>query len=145
MYQLHSLRCCVVAITALLAGMTAHAHHSLGMFDMQKTTKLQGTVSRFEWTNPHAWVWVSVANDRGELQEWGLEMAALSMLRRGGYTKDSFKAGDKVSVELHRVKDGRNGGAFVRAIFADGRMVGRAPGVAPPAGGPPGAAGPTEN
>jgi hypothetical protein len=134
---------------AVSVGVVCSAHHSLGMFDMQKTSTLQGTVSKFEWTNPHAWIWVTVADSKGESQEWGLEMAALAMLRRGGYTRNSFRPGDKVSIEMHPVKDGRNGGAFIRATFADGHTVGRAPGALPPGllpgDPPPGAAGPTEN
>jgi hypothetical protein len=137
----------------LATGGVALAHHSLGMFDMQKSATIDGTVSKFEWTNPHAWVWVTVNGANGKQEEWGMEMAALSMLRRNGYSKDSFKAGEKVKIELHPVKDGRIGGAFIRATFADGRTLGRAPGAGPP-GGPPGAVGtrnvagdgsPTEN
>ncbi|MGC3982919.1 MAG: DUF6152 family protein [Steroidobacteraceae bacterium] len=126
-----AMNAAVSACGVLLAN-GSDAHHSLGMFEMNQTITVKGTVRVFEWTNPHAWVWLTVPNDSGGVDEWGVELAALSMIRRNGMTKDSFKAGDKVSMSIHPSKEGK-GGSFIYATFEDGHIVGRKPG----SGGPP--------
>ena len=123
-------RVLIVLSAAVLATGMVTAHHSLGMFDMTKTTAVTGTVRVFEWTNPHAWLWITVAN-AGDNEAWGFELAALSMIRRNGLSKDSFKPGDKLTVSMHPAKQG-HGGSFIFATFADGHTVGRAPGNGPP-------------
>lgn len=121
------------ALAALLLPLAAYAHHSFGWFDMSRTVTVSGTVKKFEWTNPHAWLWVTVTDAAGASQDWGAEFAALSMLRRQGYDKDTFKPGDKVTLQIHPLKDGQQGGSFVSGTFADGRTIGRTAA----AGGPP--------
>jgi hypothetical protein len=122
----------------------ANAHHSFAQFDMSKHVTLKGTVRTWEWTNPHAWLWVyvsevdgkPVADKDGNPVIWGLESAAPGELTRSGVTMKSFKPGDKITVEASPMKDGRNGGSMGKVTFEDGRTLGGGQG-GPPSGGPP--------
>jgi hydrogenase maturation factor len=78
----------------------AAAHHSFAMFEPTKTLTFKGTVKTFQWTNPHVIVWVLVQpDDGGPAQEWSLETTSPGVLTRNGWTRQSLKAGDRVSVE----------------------------------------------
>lgn len=109
----------LVVASALAA--TAQAHHSFSMFDLTKSVTIEGTVKTFEWTNPHSWLWVEVADKDGKSQVWGIETGSPSMLQRRGMQRTVFKPGDKVSVLLHPNRDGTTGGSFMKATFPDGR------------------------
>lgn len=128
------MRVRLFALLALAAG-SAQAHHSFGMFDMSANSSVHGTVKTFEWTNPHAWIWVTADGQDGKRGDWGFECAALSMLRRMGFTKDSFTPGETVTIDFHPVKSGQQGGSFIGATFADGHTLGRKPGGGGPAPG----------
>jgi hypothetical protein len=90
----------------------ASAHHSFALFDRSKTTTITGTIRTFEYVNPHAWIWVNVANDQGSVDVYGLETAGTSMLRRMGIPRDTFKPGDKVTMVMHPLKSGEKGGEW---------------------------------
>ena len=105
------------------------AHHSFAMFDNQKETILSGTVKTFQWTNPHIWIQLDVADAQGSVKEWGVEGSTPAILGRKGWTRHSFQPGDKVVMTIHPLKDGQMGGAFMRATFADGHVLSEAPGV----------------
>ncbi len=113
--------------------MVAAAHHSFAMFDMQKDMTLSGTVTSFQWQSPHTWLQVQVAGGGGQSVEWSLEMGAPGMLYRNGWRQKSVKPGDKVTVVIHPLRDGRPGGSVVSAILADGTHVGATGGSATPA------------
>jgi hypothetical protein len=103
----------------------AAAHHSFAMFDMQQDLTLNATVKSFQWQSPHTWLQVQVADSKGENVEWSLEMGAPGMLYRNGWRQTSVKPGDKVTVVIHPLRDGRPGGSVVYAILADGTRVGQ--------------------
>jgi hypothetical protein len=113
---------------------SAMAHHSFAMFDMNKTLTLSGTVTNFEWTNPHSWIWIQVPDAKGGSQLWGLEGQAPGELTRHGWTRHSINIGDKISVQIHPLKDGQLGGSFRVVTLADGTMLssGMAVGPQPP-------------
>jgi len=115
---------CAVALAAGAWTTGAWAHHSYAMFDRGKTVTLNGTVREYRWTNPHTWLQVTVPNDAGGTDEWSVEMGSPFELLRNGWTAKTIKAGDKVSVQIHPVKDGTKGGGFVSAMDADGRQLG---------------------
>jgi hypothetical protein len=104
---------------AALYAMPAWAHHSVAMFDMAHTKTLNGVIKAFEWTNPHAVIWFVTVDDKGAEQLWPVEMTSPGNLARSGWSKHSLNPGDKVSVELHPLRDGRNGGALQRVTLTD--------------------------
>ena len=114
-----------VALFALLAGvvMPALAHHSFAMFDMSKSVTLEGTIKQFDWTNPHTFVWVNVVNGKGETQTWGIEGQSPNFLGRRGWSKNTVKPGDKVSVVISPLKDGRTGGMFRSMTLPTGKLI----------------------
>ena len=109
-----------LAVMGLAAGalaaadVPAMAHHSYAMFDRSRTVKINGTVKLFQWTNPHIYLWVTV-NNKGKEELWGIEGSSPNSLSRMGWNKHTLDPGDKVSVELQPLKDGRTGGFFVKA------------------------------
>ena len=122
-----ALALAVAAATALAAGAAAPAlaHHSFAMFANDKTMVVKGTVKEFEWTNPHAWLHVSVMTPEGATQNWSFEMGSPAQLSvRGGLKPDSLKPGDSVSVQIHPMKDGSHGGSYMAAKLASGATFG---------------------
>ena len=108
---------------AVLAGAApALAHHSTAAFDMDKTIEITGTVEDFQWTNPHTWTNVKV--EGGETAGiYGLEGMSPNYLGRNGWTKSTLKPGDKVTFQVHPLKDGRKGGFMVAVKMADGTLL----------------------
>jgi hypothetical protein len=103
------------------------AHHSFAMFDNDKTVALQGTVKEFDWTNPHAWLYMVVTDPAGKPVEWAFEMASPLQLVSKGWKQDSVKAGDKVTIQMHPMKDGSHGGSSVSVTLANGTVLGQQP------------------
>ena len=112
-----------VLVAALVAGGTQlAAHHSFSPFNTEVEKTITGTVNRFEWTNPHTWVWVDV-QENGKTVTWGVEGMSPNYLARRGWSKNTFKPGDKVTLTIRPMRDGSPGGMFVRGILADGKPV----------------------
>ena len=102
----------------------ANAHHSFAMFDITKTVEYQGTVKELEWTNPHSWLVVMVPNAQGEMVEWALETNSPGKLARNGWRARIVVPGDKVTVELHPLKNGESGGQLVSVVLPNGTKLG---------------------
>jgi hypothetical protein len=122
----------VSAIPLLLSGLlfgssAASAHHSFAMFDANKNITVEGTVKAVAYANPHVWVDMIVMNDKNQPTTWGMEGGNLGGLYRMGWAKDTIKAGDKIKMEVHPLRDGSSGGQIVRVTLADGRVLGRGP------------------
>jgi hypothetical protein len=117
----------VLVGVALTAAAPALAHHSFAMFDREKAVTVSGVVKEYEWTNPHAWVHVMVADAGGKAVEWSFEMQSVAQDTRAGWRSDSVKPGDKISVEFHPLKDGTRGGQLMSAVIADGKRLGPPP------------------
>jgi hypothetical protein len=111
------------AILPLLIGAPVSAHHSFAMFDVTKEVTVQGVVKQFTWANPHVWLDIVVNGDNGQAQTWGLESLAVGLLYRQGWTADSIKPGDKVTVVVHPMRDGTFGGQLMRVTLADGHVL----------------------
>lgn len=119
------LKCALAGALALTAAATAaSAHHSYSMFDRAKTTTIEGTVWTWEMINPHSFLWVVVMKPDGTTEKWGMEGAGVAMLQRAGVTKSAVKTGDKVTVDLHPLRDGRTGGQLMRVVLANGKVLG---------------------
>jgi len=100
------------------------AHHSFAAeYDANKPITITGTVTRLEWMNPHARFYVDVKEADGKVTQWNFELGALPVLLKQGWRKDSLKAGDQVTVEGSRAKDGSTTGNARVVKLPDGRRV----------------------
>jgi len=116
-----------LAVGAALAASTgvALAHHSFAMFDSDKQVTLAGTVKEFQWTNPHAWIMLTVADPQGRPALWAIEMGGPGQLAHAGWNASTLSSGMDVKVSIHPLRDGTNGGQFLGLTFPDGRQLGR--------------------
>jgi len=108
---------------ALLAGQ-AQAHHSFAMFDRTHDVVLKGTVREFQWTNPHSFIELEVADPQGAVTTYSIEMNSPNNLTRQGWKSSSLKAGDKVLLTMAPLRDGSKGGLFLAVQLPDGRVLG---------------------
>jgi hypothetical protein len=91
----------------LVAGLPLLAHHSFAAeYDATKKIEVKGTVTKFEWTNPHAHFYIDVKAPNGKVENWNMELASPNMMVRNGWTRNSLKQGDEVVVVCSRAKDG---------------------------------------
>jgi hypothetical protein len=91
----------------MVSGQT-FAHHGTAMYDATHLTTLTGTVTGFEFSNPHVEIYFDVKDDKGKLEKWSAEAASLTMLARDGWNRSSLKPGDQITVYGHRAKNGSN-------------------------------------
>jgi Family of unknown function (DUF6152) len=112
------------------------AHHSFAMFDAEKNVSLQGTIKEFQWTNPHAWILVNV-DKQGTAEQWAIEMNGPSGLARDGWRPKNLTPGMPVTLMIHPLRDGSNGGQFLTVTLPDGKVLGRGAGGPGPAPTPP--------
>jgi hypothetical protein len=103
----------------------AAAHHSYAMFDGSRTVTVTGTVAKIEWTNPHVFIWVYVPNAASATgyDLYAFENGSPNVLLRRGWTKDTFAAGEPLSVTYWPLADGRTGGHFAVATRVDGSVI----------------------
>jgi hypothetical protein len=108
----------------LAASAPALAHHSFAMFDNAKTMSLDGTVKALEWINPHSWIHIVTLDSTGKPVEWAFEMGGPGQLTGQGWTRDSVKVGDKITVTFHPMKDGSHGGSEMSVKLPNGTVLG---------------------
>jgi hypothetical protein len=91
-----------------LAGAAAPllAHHGTGMYDMSHPTTVTGVVKRFEWTNPHAYIYLEVKDEKGNAVEWSVEMMALNHLKSYGWARNTVQPGDVITCTGGAAKSG---------------------------------------
>jgi hypothetical protein len=121
----------IAAATAILVASPALAHHSFTMFDMSQKITLTGTVTSFEWTNPHAYIEIDVPDDTGVNKHWSIELGSPSILLQSGWKFKSLKPGDKPTLIINPLKNGKNGGFLSQATLPDGRVLGNGPAQRP--------------
>ena len=119
-----------LALVLLTTAASALAHHSFAVFDRSKKVTLAGTVKDFQWTNPHTWIQMDVPGDNGQSTEWGVECGSPNMMARTGWKKTTLKPGDRITVVVNPLLDGRTNGSLVTITLPDGSSLG--PGDAPP-------------
>jgi hypothetical protein len=139
---LHAFRtnsCCAALVAAGIFGaaIPALAHHSFTMFDMTKKVTLVGTVTSFEWTNPHSYIEIDVPDEKGAVKHWSIELGSPSILMQSGWKFSTLKAGEKLTLIINPLKSGQNGGFLSEADLPDGRVLFNGPRLGPPPPAPP--------
>lgn len=113
------------ALAALLGGSAVSAHHSFAVFfDDTKTIEIMGSVTEFRFSNPHAIISLEVKNKAGATEEWKAETNAVTLLKRRGWTKDSVKPGEVVTINGWPSRDGANYMRMQTIKKADGTVLG---------------------
>ena len=118
--------------TLIVGATTLQAHHSFAMFDTQNRVTLTGSVSKFQWTNPHAYIEIDVPDGNNPPKHWTVELGSPSILMQGGWKFSDVKPNQKITVVLSPLRNGQPAGLLVRITLADGRVLANGPG---PAGG----------
>ena len=113
----------VLAALLLCGTRTVVAHHSFAMFDIGNPVTVSGIVTEFEWTNPHSYIEVDVA-EGGAVKHWTIELGSTSILQRGGWKFTTIRKGDKITAVLGPLRSGEPGGLLVRVTLPDGRVLG---------------------
>lgn len=127
----------VLGVVALLAGVSGvRAHHSFSAeFDASKTFKFTGPITKVEWMNPHTFFYIDVKDEKtGKVTNWAMEMGSPNGLMRNGWTRNSMKVGDMVTVEGSMAKDGSptgNARTVVLAKTGQRLFAGSSQGVTP--------------
>jgi hypothetical protein len=112
-----------LAAGAILLSSPVFAHHSTAEYDLTTVTPIKGTVTKFEWSNPHAYIYIETKDDKGNTVEWTGELASLGMLSRVNWKRDTVKPGDAITMYGNRAKDGRTVMRLDKIAFANGQEL----------------------
>jgi uncharacterized protein DUF6152 len=115
------IRIALLGLAASISMMPAGAHHSTAMFEWGKEKTIEGTIDKFEWTQPHTFIWIS--SPGGKDKSWGFEGMSPSWLGRHGWNSKSLASGSKVKIVYYPLRDGRQGGFFVRVTTPEGKAL----------------------
>ena len=116
---------CAALLLGLAAALPLHAHHSVaGVFDVTKTIKLSGTVSRVDWINPHTYIYVDAKDPSGVVTTWKLECLPVAMMRKAGLTRQLIMSdGQHVAIDAHPARGDTPAFGFVlKMTYDDGRQ-----------------------
>ena len=111
-----------LVVVAIGLASPALSHHSHAMFDHATQVSISGTVTDFVLRNPHTFLYVDVKAESGEKVNYWIEMSNLTNMISRGIGRTTFKPGDKVTVNMHPLKDGRPGGSYITVVAADGKI-----------------------
>src|SRR6202047_2307535 len=120
----------IVAVTLglLLVSIPALAHHGTNLYDMTKTTTLKGTITKFEWGNPHNQIYFDVTDDSGVVSHGNAEPNPPAVMSESGWTRKALAPGDQVTIYLNAAKNGATVGILQKIVLADGKeLVARKP------------------
>ncbi len=108
---------------AALASQTAHGHHSTARFDTGETVSFDGVVTRFEWANPHAYIFAEQVTDAGETIAWEIEAVGPVALRRLGWSRDTLRPGDPITVGGNPARNAEDRSLYLTSLQQDGRVL----------------------
>ena len=118
---LRSAQTLAFAAGALLVLTTSgFAHHSFAVFDHTRTLTLRGTVTKFQWTNPHAFIELDVAQSDGSTKHYSVELTSINMLQRAGWRSNMIKAGDQITTVIAPILTGEAAGLGLEVTLTDG-------------------------
>lgn len=113
----------LAALLAAVAAVPAQAHHEVGGYDVDHPVVVDGVVREFLWANPHVMLYLEVPNASAGKDEWALEVAAVPVLARHGWTRRSLRPGDRVQVLLAPKRDAERSGRILRVTQSDGHVL----------------------
>ena len=118
----------IAGLALAVAASATQAHHSFAMFDQTQRVTIKGTVTDFQWTNPHAFIHLDVPTADGKTENWEIELNSPNNLKRQGWKSTSVKSGDKVTLITNPLRDmsEHKGGLFISLTLADGTVLGEA-------------------
>lgn len=112
-----------LSVVALCSPFRALAHHGSSNYDISKATSVKGTIKEFNFINPHSAIYLIAKDDNGNAEQWLIECDSPNNLARAGWTRDSLKAGDQVTIVGNRLKDGSKVMRLQKIVFADGHEL----------------------
>jgi hypothetical protein len=112
-----------LAAAIVFLAIPLYAHHSTAEYDMTKLSSVKGTVTEFEWSNPHAYIHINSINEKGKNEKWAAELASLGMLSRVSWTRDTVKPGDEITIVGNRAKSGTNNMRLNKIVFSNGQEL----------------------
>jgi hypothetical protein len=110
----------VLSVVAMMISAPALAHHGTASYDTSKTVTVKGTVSDFQFSNPHVLIFMDVKDDKGNVQKWQGELTSPNHLERAGWTRTSIKVGDTLTIAGFPAKSGTTSMWISKVILADG-------------------------
>ena len=110
-----------IGVCAFTAGVSSH--HSFAVFDHTQSVTVTGTVTKFQWTNPHGFLEIDYVGAGGKMKHYTLELTSINMLQRAGWSSRSIKAGEKVVAIAAPLLSGEPGGLLLEVKMADGRTL----------------------
>jgi hypothetical protein len=118
----------VVLVLVLVIGLLAvshpmYAHHGIAGFDLEHPITVKGTVTSFEWSNPHSYIYFDVKGGKGNVEKWRGETGGVSMMSRVGWRKDIVKPGDQITVSGNRARNGATFMRMVKVVLANGQEL----------------------
>jgi hypothetical protein len=117
------LRSIAAALLLVVGPLAAWAHHSFAIFDHSRTITLKGTVSSFQWTNPHGYLELDVAEGPEGIDHFTVELTSINMLRRAGWKSSDVHDGDEVTAIVAPLLNGEHGGLLLELKVPDGRTL----------------------
>ena len=114
--------CGLLSLLTLAVAAPALAHHSFAVFDHTRTLTLHGTVTKFQWTNPHAFIELDVRQADGTLKHYSIELTSINMMQRVGWRSNMIKAGDQIKAVVAPLINGDPVGLGLEVTFADGSV-----------------------
>jgi hypothetical protein len=114
----------MVGLSVMLASLPARAHHAFSAeFDQDRPVLLEGAVTKAEWTNPHAWIYIDVKSADGKVVNWAIELGPPNALLRRGWKKSSIQMGAVIKVEGYGAKNGKEFANATNITLPDGTKV----------------------
>jgi len=113
----------ILSVGLLVVSGPAFAHHAWHRYDMSNLTTVKGTVTQFDWANPHVWISLEVTDDKNSVEKWSAGGPSPSRMANTGWDKDTLKPGDQITAIGHRISDGTYFLRLVKVVKSDGREL----------------------